>query len=225
MDAHDPATVYSSIDTGGRYAYANQPGIGQWNLAWLARALLPLIDPDQATAVPLAQQALDDYAERYEQAYARVMAAKLGLPAADQQSRDLVESLLKLMTENRLDHTLTFRRLAELAGPPVTGSVAELIELPAQLSAWLDRWQARLAEQAPEQIERQARMLQCNPAYIPRNHLIEEVIRAAVDCQDLEPFHRLAERLARPCEYDPEDARYAMPPAPGQEVLCTFCGT
>ncbi len=225
MDNHDPATVYSSIDTGGRYAYANQPGIGQWNLAWLARVLLPLIDPDQDTAVGLAQQAIDDYVAQYERAYAEGMAAKLGLPEADEHSRQLVEELLGLMTTERLDHTLTFRRLAELAGPPVAHSVGDLLALPSTMAPWLDRWQARLVELAPDAGLRQAKMLLLNPVYIPRNHLIEEVIRAAVDCQDLGPFHLLADRLARPCDFEPKDARYAMPPAPGQEVTCTFCGT
>lgn len=225
MDAHDPATVYSSIDTGGRYAYANQPGIGQWNLAWLARALLPLVDPDQDTGVQLAQSAIDEYVTLYQETHAQVMAAKLGLPHADANARELVDDLLKLMTTQRSDHTLTFRRLAELAGPEVEHSVADLIQLGDPFSPWLTRWQQALESQAPDAASRQAQMLALNPVFIPRNHLVEEVIRAAVDCNDLAPFHRLAERLTQPFDYDPADARYATPPAAGEEVLCTFCGT
>jgi serine/tyrosine/threonine adenylyltransferase len=225
MDRHDPATVYSSIDTGGRYAYANQPGIGQWNLAWLARVLLPLIDQDQDTAVGLAQSAIDEYVGLYQDAHAELMAAKLGFPIADQAARELVDDLLKLMTTQRSDHTLTFRRLAELAGPAVGHSVADLIELAEPFTPWLERWLRQLEIAAPDAAQRQARMLALNPAFIPRNHLVEEVIRAAVDCGNVQPFHRLADRLARPFDYEPEDARYATPPAAGEEVLCTFCGT
>ncbi|MFN3580037.1 MAG: protein adenylyltransferase SelO [Pseudomonas sp.] len=228
MDNYHPNTVYSSIDSGGRYAYGNQPGIGQWNLAWLARALLPLIDKDEELAVREAQQALDDYVPQYQHAYDSVMASKIGLSQVDANSKELVEELLQLMAAANADYTLTFRRLAERAAPQRQfegDSVAELAELPNSFSNWIEKWQARLASDPVDADQRQQRMLHLNPAYIPRNHLVEEVIRAAVDNNDLGPFHNLVDRLAEPFRYDAADARYAMPPSPEQVVARTFCGT
>lgn len=228
MDNYHPDTVYSSIDSGGRYAYSNQPGIGQWNLAWLARALLPLIDKDEDVAVREAQQALDDYVPQYQHAYDNVMAGKIGLSQASADSKALVEELLQLMAAANADYTLTFRRLTELAGPQAGyegDSVAELVELPDNLTGWIDQWQALLSRDSAHAEERQLRMLRTNPAYIPRNHLVEEVIRAAVDNNDLGPFHRLVDRLAEPFLYDATDSRYATPPTPQQVVARTFCGT
>ncbi|WP_339648810.1 protein adenylyltransferase SelO [Halopseudomonas pelagia] len=227
MDNYHPNTVYSSIDSGGRYAYGNQPGIGQWNLAWLARALLPLIDKNEELAVQEAQQALDDYVPQYQRAYDGVMAGKIGLSQADAGSKELIEELLQLMAAANADYTLTFRRLAELAAPGGYDgdSVAELAEVPDSLCSWVAKWEARLASDSVDARERQQHMLRLNPAYIPRNHLVEEVIRAAVDDHDLAPFHRLVERLAEPCRYDAADARYATPPTPEQVVARTYCGT
>lgn len=225
MDNFHPNTVYSSIDSGGRYAYGNQPGIGQWNLAWLARSLLPLIDKDEDVAVKEAQEAIDSYVPQYQRAYADLMAVKLGLSQSDDQSISLMDELLGLMTEHNADYTLTFRRLAEHAGSFDGDSVAEIAELPAAFDAWIEKWQTKLASDPQDADERQQRMLQANPAFIPRNHLVEEVIRAAVDKDDFAPFHQLVERLADPCRYQAADARYATPPTPEQVVARTFCGT
>lgn len=233
MDNYNPSTVYSSIDAQGRYAYANQPGIAQWNLAWLARVLLPILDENEDAAVKAAQQAIDGFEAQYQRAYGEVMARKLGLSRADDESRALVDELLELMAQAGADYTLSFRRLAELGGdqsdpgtlPDGQDSVAELFELPDSLEPWLGKWRARLAEEALTPAQRQRMMLNLNPAYIPRNHLVEEVIEAAIDNEDFGPFHRLVERLASPYRYDAADAVYATPPRPEQAVLQTFCGT
>ena len=226
MDRFDPKTVFSSIDTGGRYAYANQPGIGQWNLAWLARALLPIIDADENVAVELAQKAIDDFVTRYRDAYAELMCAKLGIAEPDDEARALVEDLLERMTTAGVDYALTFRRLAELVAPNAGfESVSHLYTLPDILEPWLERWTARLAGESTTAAQRQQRMFARNPVYIPRNHLIEEAIQAAVDRDDFGLFHQLVERLAEPGIYVQGDARYAMPPRPEEMVLQTFCGT
>lgn len=226
MDRFDPKTVFSSIDTGGRYAYTNQPGIGQWNLAWLARALLPIIDPDENRSVELAQKAIDDFVGCYQQAYTQQMCAKLGIAQVNDEARALVDDLLERMTAAGADYTLTFRRLAELAAPNSGfASVAHIYTLPETLEPWLERWHALLGREGTSDAQRQQQMLALNPAYIPRNHLIEEVIQAAVERDDFDPFHRLVERLARPGDYVEADARYAMPPRPEEMVLQTFCGT
>ncbi|GGD07802.1 protein adenylyltransferase SelO [Halopseudomonas salina] len=228
MDAYHPETVFSSIDRGGRYAYVNQPGIGQWNLAWLARALLPLLDKDEEIAVQAAQQAIDDYVSLYQRAYHDLMARKLGLASSDEGSIALVEELLELMKAAGTDYTLTFRRLSELVGPQGGGegdSVADIFQLPESFAPWQEKWRLALEQQPLSSTERQQQMLALNPAYIARNHLVEEVIRAAEDEGDLQPFHDLIDRLASPFEYRSQDARYALPPTPEQRVYATFCGT
>lgn len=236
IDNFQPDTVFSSIDVNGRYAFANQPGIAQWNLAWLARALLPLLDEDQDAAVKAAQQALDGFVRRYEAAYGELMRRKLGLNQHDGESEKLASSFLALMAESEADYTLTFRRLAELAAthpaePETVGeggasdSVASLYQLPENFKFWLEQWRDRLERDGRDPAEVSRGMLAINPAFIPRNHLVEEVIRAAVDSDDLEPFHRLVDRLGQPYRYDAADVRLASPPRPEQVVANTFCGT
>ena len=232
MDNYHPNTVYSSIDANGRYAYANQPAIAQWNLAWLARVLLPLLDEDESAAVQAAQQAVDDFVDQYELAYNSIMSRKLGLSHASSESKALVDELLELMAAAGADYTLTFRRLAELVTSTESAkdesqgdSVAGIFELPDSFTHWLAKWRTHLAAEDASLTELQQRMLGLNPAFIPRNHLVEETIRAAVDGNDFRPFHQLVDRLAEPYAYDASDARYATPPRPEQVVARTFCGT
>lgn len=229
MDNYHPNTVYSSIDAQGRYAYANQPSIGHWNMAWLARVLLPVLDEDENAAVEAAQQAVDDFVVQYETAYGEVMHRKLGLSRADSESKTLIDELLELMATTGADYTLTFRRLAELAGPDDEDgkgdSVGSFFELPDEFGPWLEQWQARLKSENGAPAERQQQMLALNPAFIPRNHLVEEAIRAAEDRGDFGPFHQLVDRLSEPCHYAASDALYATPPLPEQVVARTFCGT
>ncbi|TNE82759.1 MAG: YdiU family protein [Gammaproteobacteria bacterium] len=237
MENYDPATVFSSIDHGGRYAYRNQPAIAQWNLAWLAQSLLPLIDADEATSVKLAQAALDDFTGQYLEHYRRRMCAKIGIDLPDDAANELVEELLSLMTEYRVDFTLGFRVLADWlawGGQPGNGvnsaeeiAAASLYPLPTVFQGWLQRWQQLLGLSQLEEAGRAAirsRMLACNPVFIPRNHQVEWAIEAG-NGGDFEPFNRLVEVLAKPFEYDPANRDYAMPAAPEQRVTRTFCGT
>ena len=224
MDSFDPNTVYSSIDHGGRYAYRNQPGIAQWNLAQLAQALLPQLHPEPEQAVALAEPMIDVFPERFLEAHERGMAAKLGLAGYREEDETLVQDLLNLMHEQGTDFTLTFRALTDLAGKGATGSPVPFT-LPSAFDDWLARWEQRRAEQDGDAGLLHASMLAANPVYIPRNHLVEETIRAAEDRWDFEPFHRLADVLIRPSVYDPELSRYAQPPQPDEVVAQTFCGT
>lgn len=227
MDNFDPATVYSSIDSRGRYAYKNQPGIAQWNLSWLAQALMPLLSDDEAQALELAQTAISDFVPSYQQAYESGMLKKIGLTTINAENIALLEALLSLMTAATADFTLTFRRLAELANPEQKNhpSVAELFELPESFAPWLQQWSARLIAENIDAEERQQMMFAVNPVFIPRNHLVEEVIVAAMTKNNFEPFHQLVDVLANPYDYDPALARYALPPTPEQVVVNTFCGT
>jgi uncharacterized protein YdiU (UPF0061 family) len=227
MDDFHPDKVYSSIDHAGRYAYRNQPAIAHWNLACLAQALSPLLHAEQEQALALAQEAIDAFPAQYSDAHTAGMACKLGLGKITTDDTALVEDLFQLMTEHKLDYTLTFRRLADLADPAgaAGNSVAELFEIPDPLLPWLARWQARVAQEPGDAGERQAAMYIANPVFIPRNHLVEEAIRAAEDNDDFGPFNQLVDVLAQPHQFREDLAHYATPPQPEQEVRQTFCGT
>lgn len=226
MDNFNPNQVYSSIDHQGRYAYSNQPSIAHWNLSRLAQALIPLLDPDTDRAVSIAQAAIDTFPNRFLDAHSQGMAAKLGLPALEEEDAPLVESLWDIMAEENLDFTLTFRRLTELAGGPLPGdSVAELITLPQRLEPWLEQWQTRLARQPGGNSSLLEQMLVANPVFIPRNHLLEEVIAKGSYEDDLQPFHALVDVLANPFEYRADCSRFATGPKPQEVVKQTFCGT
>jgi uncharacterized protein YdiU (UPF0061 family) len=225
MDAFNPETVFSSIDHAGRYAYRNQPGMAHWNLTCLAQSLLPLIDADTDTAVAQAQQVIDSFPGQFMDAHTVGLAAKLGLEEVTEEDTALIEDLFKLMADAKADFTLTFRHLADLANPASgRATVADIYSLPPTLEPWCERWRERLAASA-DSAERRAEMFHANPAYIPRNHLVEAAIRAAVDEGDLTPFNDLVDRLARPFDYDQADSRYALPPVDGEAVQQTFCGT
>ncbi len=226
MDDYHPDRVFSSIDHGGRYAYRNQPGIAHWNLACLARALLPVLDEDGERAAELAQEAVDDFPGRFMAAHARGMAHKFGLSEVTDQDTALVEDFFSLLAEHQLDFTLAFRRLADLSDESgATRPVAEEFTFPDVFTGWLARWGDRLKQDPMAHGERQGIMYAANPVFIPRNHLVEEAIRAAEDAGDYAPFHRLVERTANPCVYDPADSLYALPPRAEQVVRQTFCGT
>ncbi len=226
MDGFHPETVYSSIDHGGRYAYRNQPGIGHWNLTCLAQTLLPLIDSDTDKALAQAQEAVDSFPEQFMDAHSDGLARKLGLSSLRADDTPLVEDLFTLMAEEKADFTLTFRHLADLANPDSAETPVSGIYSPTDaLAEWCERWQDRLRETATGTGEHRSAMYRANPVYIPRNHLVEAAIRAAVDEGDLAPFHALVDRLGRPFEYEASDSYYALPPRADEEVKETFCGT
>lgn len=225
MDHFDPWAVYSFIDRQGRYAYGNQPAIGQWNLAQLAQVLFPLLHEDRETARNLAQQAIDTYPSLYEQAYQKKMRAKIGLQTHHKGDEKLLEDLLTIMAENKMDFTLTFRHLSDLVEPDQENHVGELIEFPDAMKQWLEQWEGRLGQEETSPDERQKDMYSTNPAFIPRNHLIEDVIERAVNHDDLSAFHTLVETLDQPYTYNPKREKYALPPRVDQIVPNTFCGT
>ncbi len=222
MDGYDSAAVYSSIDHGGRYAYRNQPGIAHWNLACLAQTLLPLFADDEETATGIAQTALDSFPGRYAQAWIERLRGKFGLRVAETDDVALMQEFLELLERGRSDFTLAFRRLAELAGND--SEVESLFDFPDYFADWLARWRERSAREAVDAKTRARQMAFANPAFIPRNHLVEAAIASAYD-GDFAPFHRLLERLANPYEYSRDDADLATPPRPEQVVQQTFCGT
>ncbi|MFP5466321.1 MAG: protein adenylyltransferase SelO [Gammaproteobacteria bacterium] len=229
MEAYDPATVFSSIDHQGRYAYGNQPGIAQWNLARLAETLLPLIDDDSDRAVALATEALDRFPDQFAGHWLAVHRRKLGLlpqPDADEDDRTLINDHLQLLQAHQVDFTLGFRRLSGV----LRGNTQALLPLFGQgapgLSAWLERWQARLTLQRQAAIDTADQMDRANPVYIPRNHLVENALDAATESRDLRLFDRLLAVITRPWDERPEDALCALPGSPEQTAgFRTFCGT
>jgi uncharacterized protein YdiU (UPF0061 family) len=226
MDNYDPATVFSSIDEMGRYAYGNQPRIALWNLTRFAECLLPLFSDDQDKAIAEAQSALGKFAEGFDAAYQAGLRRKLGLFTARDDDPGLANDLLKAMAENAADFTLTFRRLSAAAADPAgDAEVRKLFTDPAAFDAWVVRWRQRITTEPQDAATRRAAMGAVNPAFIPRNHRIEAVIRAAVDHSDFAPFEELLTVLARPCEDQPALAQYMDPPARHERVLQTFCGT
>ena len=227
MDMFDPGMVFSSIDHGGRYAYHNQPHIAHWNLSVLTQALLPLLADDPVKAIAIGQAAIDAFPGLYQAAYHRGMLQKLGLTKSGAEDDRLIQDLLNLMQEEQADFTLTFRYLSDQANPKTAsgGGVNSIFDPSERFTPWLERWQQRLSMEPQQANERQQAMYALNPVFIPRNHLVEEVIRAAEKEQDFGPFNILVDRLAKPFDYDRVDARFARPPLPEQVVSQTFCGT
>ncbi|MEM8745579.1 MAG: YdiU family protein [Actinomycetota bacterium] len=246
LDAHRTGAVFSSIDHGGRYAYGRQPAILLWDLARLAEALLPLIDDDTDRAVEIATETLQTVGERFGRRSAEGMARKIGLgssPDAVATGGSLADELLVLLDRGGLDHTMSFRSLAESlrtddAGPllavPAGGSV-RVVDLagdqlsapveagPAGLADWWARWVAAVDATGRDRDPVADEMDSVNPVVVARNHLVEEALSAAVS-GDHEPFHRLVDVVRRPFD-TPSDDRYARPPTDDEGPYRTFCGT
>ncbi len=231
MDYYQHTQVYSSIDRQGRYAYSNQPSIGLWNLSRFAETLLSLFADNSDEAVDIAKTTLHKYIAHYEAEWISGMRRKCGLSAKAGVSTDddkaLLESLLDIMAENGADFTLTFYYLSQLdsEASEKDADIGELFDSRDAINEWLNRWRARLASEAKSDSERQASMQSVNPVYIPRNHQIEAVIRAAEDRNDFAPFHALLAVLQNPFQYQPGNDKYMLPPQPDEVVQQTFCGT
>lgn len=226
LDEYEPMKVFSSIDRTGRYAYRNQPGIGQWNIARLAECLLPLIDADEEKAVEAAHDVLKRFGERFQAEWLSVFRQKIGLSCmptpSGEADGELIQALLTAMHEGEADFTLTFRYLGEAAQGRNDKFLA-CFNQPSGAADWLARWRERLdRDQGTD--NRPAAMQAVNPAIIPRNHRVEEAL-AAANYGDLGFFERLLQALAKPFEERPEFADYMTPPKPEERVLHTFCGT
>ncbi len=217
LDAYDPATVFSSIDHDGRYAFGNQPGVALWNLARLAEALLPLLDPDQGRAVELATASFGAFGQEYDDHWSRGMRAKLGLTddVEDAVATSLVADWLSLLQRDRADHTASHRALAAAARGDAAGLRGQFLDLPA-----LDRWLSAWLPHRPDS----DLMDRTNPLYIPRNHLVEEALTAAT-AGDLSPVHALLEVVTAPYDEQPGLERYTQPAPDGLGTYRTFCGT
>lgn len=220
MDTYDPATVFSSIDTGGRYAYGNQPQMTHWNLIRFAETLIPLLHPEQEQAIALAEAALETFPYTYRRYWQEHMLAKLGLPpSSSAEDIVLVKNLLDWMHRHQADFTRTFWLLHPQALPE------DALYQQEDFKNWYAQWQQRLAQQTePPEVVRM-RMQRANPWIIPRNHHVERALQLAVEQDNLHYLERLHQALMHPCEEQPEFAAYAEPPAEHTPGYKTFCGT
>ncbi len=227
MEAYDPATVFSSIDHGGRYAYGNQPPITAWNVARLAETLLPLMADEQDRSVELATAVLEGFGDRFAAAWHAEVAPKLGL-TVDQlaatrgaDGAGLDDQLLALFQEHRVDWTSGWRSLSSI----LRGDPTVFAELGDELDAWRSSWVAAVDATGRARDEVADDLDAINPLYIVRNHLVEEALAAASEDGDLAPFHRLVEVTTRPFDVQPGAERYAEPAPPEAPRHVTFCGT
>ena len=226
LDNYHPETVFSAIDTGGRYAYHMQPRIAQWNLTRFAESLLPLLDDDREQATALATSLLQDFVPRYEKAWLAGMGDKIGLSTPQLDDRKLIEELLAAMAANEVDFTLFFRRLCNaVENPTNTDGIRPLFNQPDAWEHWAERWSKRLAAEPLPPAVRAKRMRAVNPAVIPRNHRIEQAINKAVEADDLSDFEKLNQALYHPWEDTHDRDQWLAPPAPEERVRQTFCGT
>ena len=218
MDAYDPATVFSSIDHGGRYAYGNQPAIAQWNLARLAESMLPVFDTNQDRAVEHATAAVERFADLFHEHWLGGMRVKLGLITREDDDNALVNDLLAWMKQRSADFTNTFRWLTSGAGLENAS-----LHSDGEFQAWQRRWQTRRERQPQAAADAEALMRRHNPAFIPRNHHVEAALDAASD-GEFSVMERLIEVLASPFDYDRDLPMFSEPGPPGRPYR-TFCGT
>jgi uncharacterized protein YdiU (UPF0061 family) len=229
MEAYDPLKVFSSIDHQGRYAYSNQPHAMFWNLTRLAEALLPLLvekEGSEEAALASANDSLEAFSPQFEAARAAGLRRKLGLFTEQEGDAAIAEDLLKRMAVNHADFTLTFRQLCDAAaGSTGDVKVRTLFADSSAYDSWAFGWHKRLEKEPVRGSECSAVMRMANPAFIPRNHIVEVVLEGAVERQDFGPFEKLLDVVSRPYEDRPDLERYATPARPEECVTQTFCGT
>jgi uncharacterized protein YdiU (UPF0061 family) len=212
MDTYDPATVFSSIDEYGRYAYANQAPIAQWNLARLAETLLAFLHEKREEAIRIATERIESFPAIHARHWMAGFRKKIGLLSEEEGDLDLIQALLDGLQRERADFTITFRALSNG-------------EEPAALSDWLPGWRERLSRDQQTAEERRSLMRSVNPAYIPRNHRVEAMIKAAVEQADFKPFEKMLRVLTNPYEEQVGAEIYAEAPGETDTVYRTFCGT
>ncbi len=226
MDAYDPNTVFSSIDQFGRYAYANQPGIVQWNLARLIECCLPLLSDNDEAALAQGNAILASFPPAFQAAHLAGLRRKLGLATEREGDLALAQDLFDRMAANKADFTLTFRGLCDIpARSEGRSGPRNLFIDPTAFDDWLGRWQARLRDEPRGDDQRRSAMHAVNPVFIPRNYRVEEMIKAAVENGDFAPFRALLQVLSAPYDDQPGRNSYAEPPPFDAGVYRTFCGT
>jgi uncharacterized protein YdiU (UPF0061 family) len=224
MDRYDPNTFFSSIDTQGRYAYSNQPLILSWNLARFAETLIPLIDKDQDKAIQLLSEKIISIKSEYEEEWFKVMAKKIGITDIKNDDLILLNNLLDIMNENNADFTLTFRYLSEL----IIGDenlFYNLFRSKEKINKWVITWKGRIKEDSKLDESFSLKLNKNNPLYIPRNHIVEDVLSKALFEKNFKPFHEFYEILINPYNEVPNSEQYTLPAPITDKPYKTFCGT
>ncbi len=225
MDEYNPSTVFSSIDAHGRYAFGNQPLIAQWNMACFANSLLGLIDKDTEKATSKAQKVINNFPNKMSEAVMSVMCKKIGLDSTKTNSQETLTKLLRIMLDNKSDYTLTFRYLSEIIKGKRDSSFKQQFLEHNQISNWLKEWKELIKDQDLAKKEIVLSMESSNPVFIPRNHLVERAIEAAVENNDFSEMKTLLTILSKPYEEQSKYGEYMKPPKPLEVVHQTFCGT
>ena len=225
MDEYNPSTVFSSIDAHGRYAFGNQPLIAQWNMACFANSLLGLIDKDTEKATDKAQKVINNFPNKMSEALMSVMCKKIGLDSTKTNSQEALTKLLRIMLDNKSDYTLTFRYLSEIIKGKGDSLFKQQFLEHNQISKWLKEWKELIKDQNLAKKEIALSMESSNPVFIPRNHLIERAIEAAVENNDFSEMKTLLTILSKPYEEQSKYGEYMKPPKPLEVVHQTFCGT
>jgi len=223
MDEYDPATVYSSIDHGGRYAFGNQPSIAAWNLASLAGCLISFIDKDSKKANELATKVLDDFSINTNQEILDVMCQKIGLEGDSDKQQSILKDLLKIMIPNQADYTLSFRFLSQTLIGKDSLFLSQFKE-EEKIKEWLSNWKVTVKELNLDSEEMVKKMDSINPIYIPRNHNVDKAIKAAYE-DNLEPMNELLLVLKNPFKENKKYSHLTVPPKEEEKILQTFCGT
>ncbi len=218
MDTFAPNTFFSSIDSHGRYAYGAQPSIAQWNLTRFAETLISIVDGDQDKAVGKLTEEVKNFRTTYMDYWLQEMRGKLGLQTEQSGDLDLITDLFQLMADQKADFTSTFRSLANLAADNTADE-------NTVLTPWLPRWLQRLSVEGRNPSEITKYLLEVNPAYIPRNHKVEEALEKATNENDLVPFFNLLDVVTEPYNEKPDLKAYLEPAPPESAPYRTFCGT
>ena len=218
MDEYDPNTVFSYIDKHGRYAFGNQSSIAQWNIARLAESLLPLIHEDQASAVNLATETVNQFSSIYENKWLKMMRSKIGLATEEAEDLTLISDLCHWMQENAADYTNTFLHLT------YDTYHTSPLHMQKTFQNWCQRWKKRLLRENNQPKERMDLMQKNNPTIIPRNHQVEQALSSAIN-GNLSSFHSLLQALNNPYNTSRELESYQCPPKQHQRIKNTFCGT
>jgi len=224
MDEYNPQSVFSSIDHHGRYAFANQPQIAQWNLACLASCLLSLVDKNETKAKEKINDFLTDFSTKVNKAISKTMVRKIGLNHKNKKHTEHLKKLLKIMHEEKPDYTLSFRHLSDVINNEEEAFKSQFANKDL-ISDWLNAWKTLLHKETNKTDEIYNSMNLVNPLYIPRNHLVERAIKLAIEDNDFSYMLELSEVLENPFIKQDVDADFSLPPKEDEKVHQTFCGT
>jgi len=226
LDAYDHNRVFSSIDQQGRYAYGAQASIAQWNLARLAETLLPLMDSDETIAIEKAKAAIETFPSLFVKHWKNEMGPKFGMEIESELDKEMVRTFLSLLQKHGADFTNGFRSLSHsIENEDALHQLVEMFQNDEVFDRWHSDWRKRVVSENSNPASIAMSMLAANPAYIPRNHLVEAAIVAAEQSSDFLVMEKLLTVLANPFEEKPEHAAFSLPPTSDQEIHQTFCGT